>query len=269
MKIAYSSDLHVEFGYYDIKNEDNADILVLAGDICVAESYIQTGCDEFFNQCADEFEHIIYIMGNHEYYHGDVKTSFDKIKNLLSHRKNIHVLNDEYLDIDNFRFICSTLWTDMNQRDPLTDIVIRERMNDFRLIRNGDRLLSPNDCVLMHEASKKFIDSAIHENMFNIVVSHHAPSILSISDDYKDDYHMNGGYKSDLDQWIRDRNIQVWIHGHTHNNVSYQIGNTLVLSNQRGYKGLEKMAEDFKLKSFEIEIGIGIDTGYNDDGWEG
>ena len=36
MKIAIASDLHLEFGDLNIQNTDNADVLILSGDILVA-----------------------------------------------------------------------------------------------------------------------------------------------------------------------------------------------------------------------------------------
>ena len=36
MKIAVCSDIHLEFGDINLKNTENADVLVLGGDICVA-----------------------------------------------------------------------------------------------------------------------------------------------------------------------------------------------------------------------------------------
>ena len=38
MKIAITSDVHLEFGPLDIKNEDNVDVLVLSGDILTAKN---------------------------------------------------------------------------------------------------------------------------------------------------------------------------------------------------------------------------------------
>ena len=36
MKIAVCSDLHLEFGTISLENTENADVLILSGDICVA-----------------------------------------------------------------------------------------------------------------------------------------------------------------------------------------------------------------------------------------
>jgi predicted phosphodiesterase len=62
MKIAYCSDLHLEFGPLELKNEKDADILILAGDICVESSDFPMG---FFENISKEFPLIFYVLGNH------------------------------------------------------------------------------------------------------------------------------------------------------------------------------------------------------------
>ena len=37
MKVALASDIHLEFGQLEIENTENADVLILSGDICVAK----------------------------------------------------------------------------------------------------------------------------------------------------------------------------------------------------------------------------------------
>jgi len=39
MKIALASDIHLEFGDLDLTNDDNADVLILSGDICTAKMF--------------------------------------------------------------------------------------------------------------------------------------------------------------------------------------------------------------------------------------
>jgi hypothetical protein len=64
---------------------------------------------------------------------------------------------------------------------------------------------------------------------------------------------MNGGYRSDLGDFILDRpQIRVWIHGHMHDNFDYQVGSTRVVCNPRGYSGYEQQAENFQLLHVEV-----------------
>ena len=69
---------------------------------------------------------------------------------------------------------------------------------------------------------------------------------------YKDDFHMNGGYVSDLSNLILDNpQIKYWLHGHTHQQVDYMVGETRVMCNARGYAGYEESGFDVNF-TFEV-----------------
>lgn len=155
MKIAVCSDLHLEFGDIDLKNTENADVLILGGDICVAadigkpdpnnfmEGARSNRITDFFKRCSSEFPHVIYIMGNHEHYHGDFATSGNKIKSLLESNmlSNVYLLDKDVKKIGDVTFVGGTLWTDMNKEDALTLFHISRMMNDFRCVENSNRML--------------------------------------------------------------------------------------------------------------------------------
>ena len=64
---------------------------------------------------------------------------------------------------------------------------------------------------------------------------------------------MNGGYSSDLSEFILDHpEIVLWTHGHTHDPFDYEVGTCRVVCNPRGYYGYETSANDFKLKYIEV-----------------
>jgi len=70
-----------------------------------------------------------------------------------------------------------------------------------------------------------------------VVVGHHSPSHLSIHATYRDQHYMNGGYHSDLSNFILDHpQVKLWTHGHTHHCFDYVIGETRILCNPRGYE---------------------------------
>jgi Icc-related predicted phosphoesterase len=86
-----------------------------------------------------------------------------------------------------------------------------------------------------------------------VVVTHHAPTPLSIAKCYKEDRLMNGAFHSDLSEFIMDRpQIKLWTHGHMHNVSDYVVGETRVVCNPRGYVGYEERAINFELKFMEI-----------------
>ena len=155
MRVALVSDVHLEFGFLDIRNTENADVLILSGDILVASALRERDIAEimegkghsetfhrFFRQACDEFKHVIYVMGNHEHYDGDFATTEFRIRSHLAHLRNLHFLEKESVTIDGVTFIGGTLWTDMNKEDDLTMFHVQRRMNDFQIVRNSNRMVT-------------------------------------------------------------------------------------------------------------------------------
>jgi len=156
MKIAICSDIHLEFGDINLQNTENADVLILGGDICVAadigkpdpnnimEGARSNRITDFFKRCSFQFPHVIYIMGNHEHYHGDFATSGNKLKSLLESNmlSNVYLLDKESKKIDDVTFVGGTLWTDMNNDDEMTKFHVTRRMNDFQCVENGNRMVT-------------------------------------------------------------------------------------------------------------------------------
>jgi len=150
MKIALASDIHLEFGPIDLKNDQGADVLVLAGDICVADDFVssrgykrdlaQEYC-RFFDQVCKEFPHVVYILGNHEHYHGDAAKSYTILREHLNY-PNLHILEKEVWRHMGHTFIGGTLWTDMNRGDPITLMHTKGAMNDFRGVVNSARVIA-------------------------------------------------------------------------------------------------------------------------------
>lgn len=269
MKIKLVSDLHLEFADINIKNDGGCDVLILGGDIMIAEELYDhpaTSFDpwsagavadlgrkqqrvqrfrDFLKRVSFQFPHVIYVAGNHEFYHGKWKRTLDILHQECARLSNVYFLECESKKIDDVTFIGGTLWTDMNKGDPLTLHAVRDMMNDFRIIKKEDEgytSLKPVDTVVRHKRMLQYIQSVIegkNDEKF-VVVGHHAPSRLSTHEQYKNDYLMNGAYSSSLEDYIIDHpQIKLWTHGHTHHPFDYVIGETRIVCNPRGYDNHE------------------------------
>ena len=268
MKIKLVSDLHLEFSDINIVNDQDYDVLILGGDICIAQDLhdhpepnntadqaaIANGTGlgrrqmtaqrfrDFFKRCSFQFPHVIYIMGNHEFYNGKFYAGIDYMREELAKYPNIYMLEQDTKIIDDVVFVGGTLWTNMNKRDPLTMHAIETMMNDFRIIRNDFRSYAPMsalDVAIRHDKTLAYIKLVLAENKDKkcVVVGHHSPSFQSVHSMYKHDTLMNGGYHSDLSEFILDHpQIVLWTHGHTHYPFDYKIGETRVVCNPRGYQ---------------------------------
>jgi Icc-related predicted phosphoesterase len=268
MRIALASDIHLEFGDLLLKNEENAEVLILSGDICTAKVFKHKPKEramvkDFFRRCSFQFPHVVYVMGNHEHYDFDIAKTYDRLKAELADLPNIHLLEKETWEHNGTTFVGGTLWTNMNKNDSLTLWHCGQRMNDFQLIKNGNRGISgggyvsrwsAEDSVEDHKKMLDYINITTQDKTKSyVVVTHHAPSSESIAECYKHDTLMNGAFHSDLSEFILDRpQIKMWTHGHMHNQSDYSIGDTRVVCNPRGYIKYESCANSFQLKYMEI-----------------
>jgi hypothetical protein len=157
-------------------------------------------------------------------------------------------MNNQRFTLGNINFVCSTLWTDFDNRNPLVMNSCQYMMNDCNYISYGNRLMTSQDQLALHIKAKNWLFKAClngtMNGLNNFVITHHAPSRQSIHPKYRTgDYAIiNGGFSSDLDNEILDHEITHWVHGHTHTSFDYMIGNTRVIANPHGYRD-ENMAD--------------------------
>jgi Icc-related predicted phosphoesterase len=239
MQIQVMSDLHLEFGAITPKFHPDADILILAGDILVAD-HIQRGSlsprwkhveayDAFLNAAAEHFSRVIMIMGNHEHYNGRFWETAHYIRNRYPW---LVLLDNETVEIGGKKIWGGTLWTSLD-RNPVMANFARNALNDFKLIKyTKERKYSPSDFIKEHDNALSSLKLANAD----IVISHHAPSRVSTPSKYKGDM-LNGAYANSLEEFMLDSNIKLWIHGHMHNSSDYMIGDCRVVCNPRGYTG--------------------------------
>ena len=234
MQINFISDLHLEFGPLEIEPEAG-DVLVLAGDIDIK------GRVDWINTIASKFNHVIYVLGNHEFYNGTMDSIYRKTREGLV--DNVHLLENESITIAGVTFHGATLWSDFLNGNPMSYLQCGRAINDYRLIRAGDgkHRFKPQIAHSLHNISKVFLQENVKEG--DVVVTHMAPSLLSIHEKYKNDMNINGSYASDLSELILDTKPELWFHGHVHTSFDYTVGNTRILCNPRGYVGEELNSE--------------------------
>jgi Icc-related predicted phosphoesterase len=284
MKIQIVSDLHLEFSDINIKNEVNADVLILSGDIMIAQDlHDHAAADfnpyshgafadlgrkqqrvqrfrDFLKRCSFQFPHTFYVAGNHEFYNGKFFAGIDYLREECAKFPNVYFLERDTKVIDDVVFIGGTLWADLNNHDPLTMQAIKDMMNDYRIIRNDHRAyakLSPEDTALRHKLTKEYFKLMLsnHKESKCVIVGHHSPSKLSTHQQYANQYLMNGGYSSDMSQFILDHpQIKLWTHGHTHHPFDYMIGETRIVCNPRGYETEGYSEQSGWDPTFHVEI---------------
>lgn len=234
MKLGIFSDLHNEFSHYIPEDATaEADVIVLAGDIWKKSQGIYWAREMWPKA------EIIYVNGNHEFY-GSRRKDVLALQRIAAKETGVHFLENDSVEIDGVRFLGCTLWTDFNlfgednkhwcMRDA------QRGLNDFRVIHEGNRHFSPIDSVVLHEESIAWLEQKLKHEPFGgktVVVTHHLPSMKSVAERYVDDS-LSACFASKLD-YLLGHSV-MWIHGHTHDSLDYEVNGTRVICNPRGYQ---------------------------------
>jgi predicted MPP superfamily phosphohydrolase len=173
------SDIHVDSTRgWDLPSglsRPRFDVMVVAGDLIPR---MERGVTWLRERVRDR--PVIYVAGNHEFYGTDVDRTVEKAK-LAATGTNIHVLQNDAVQIGDVTFAGATTWTDFSlfgdQQRAMA--IAADRMNDFRKIRIArykQRFL-PMHALARHRESRAFLETEMRKPRSGslVVVSHHAP----------------------------------------------------------------------------------------------
>ena len=112
-------------------------------------------------------------------------------------------------------------------------------MSDFvGMIQHGAALFTPVESERRHAADRAFIEreleAAADAHQTAVVITHHAPTPRSIRPWFQGNA-LNPGFASDMEAVIARHQPPLWIHGHMHDSIDEQLGDTRVLANPGGY----------------------------------
>ncbi len=223
------------------------DVVAIAGDIDVPLTRSLEWIAERFASVP-----LVYVPGNHDFFVIDGEEAFTMLEMIEAGREKaarlgINLLLDDAVEIDGTRFVGGTLWTDMclgagTIGSHMSDAEGRMGMNDYRRIRRPSskypgkrKRIRPIDTIAAHKSTRNFIEATLAEphDGPTVVVTHHAPHPQSLDPARKE---LRWCYASDMSLMLGAPTApELWLHGHIHRAVDYQVGNTRVASNPRGY----------------------------------
>jgi Icc-related predicted phosphoesterase len=225
MRIQIASDLHLEryaekFPDFRGVEKTDADVLVLAGDICKGT--------EIFDLFADWPCPVIYVPGKHEYLP----------KRAVNH-PNIRVLSPGVTAMGNIRFIGCTLWTDYELFGIATRLQTMaecaQKNFDHSVIKaEPNERFSPAEAQALHWAQRHWLTEALALPFdgTTIVITHHAPHPKSVHTDFAS-FMTSSSFVSDLSSLMGTAEIH--IHGHVHASFDYRVKGTRVVANPLGH----------------------------------
>ena len=233
--LQYCSDLHLEFPENKKFVEENpiqkhGDILILGGDIVPFSQ--MDGHKDFFDRIGDQFQHVYWIPGNHEYYYSDIQERSRTFSESI--RTNITLLNNSVISLSTVNLVFSTLWTRIStEKIP----IIENRLSDFFVISSGSLKLSAFEYNQMHDSSLMFIKNSIAHlsGQKNIVITHHVPTFVNYPPKFVNSP-INQAFAVDLNEMICTYEPDHWIFGHSHVNIHpFSLCKTQMHTNQLGY----------------------------------
>lgn len=226
MKLRIVSDLHLERHrdgglclLTEIQHNPDFDVLVVAGDLADANTLQKS-----LRMVARTVEPkpVVYVLGNHELYGGSPESAYADAKEVADSCKNLHVLEQDVLELQGQRFIGCTLW----YPHPVwlqTDY----EMGDFEYIEGFRDWI--HDYA---KSSDRFLRNNIQEG--DVVVTHFLPHLKSILPRFKRSP-INGYFVHNVGDVVEHGGAKLWIHGHTHGSLNYRVGGTRVICNPHGY----------------------------------
>jgi len=224
MQIKLISDIHVEFGHPNslvpgkLPNE-GVDVLVIAGDLAVGykkrlKKALRTFCDRF--------EQVIFVLGNHDYWHSSIERRHESLRNLSSKIDNLHFLEKSSTVIDGQRFIGATGW----YPNSVIAMQMNESWPDQRLIEGKREAI-----ILEHKKTEEFFKNNVQRG--DIVVTHHLP-VKQCAHPRWEHHSCNVFFSSDFDTVIWHQ-PDFWFFGHTHDFRHLTLGDTELICNPYGY----------------------------------
>lgn len=235
MKIQIESDLHINtYAEKQHIEKTDADLIVVVGDV---HYNVAKAVDFLEEQAQSHGKKIIYVLGNHEGEGIGFKGAVDYAKERLAKSQTgiIHLENETHV-IEDVQFIGATYWTNFQlfgEREFYFATHHCKKCNDFETIPD----LSIGNAVKWHDTSYAYIENVLYNNnnqyRKNVVLTHFTPSAHSVAEQFKKD--LLSAYFSNRDEALMGFD-GFWIHGHTHFEFDYMLGDTNVICNPRGYE---------------------------------
>lgn len=206
-----------------IKRQNQAmDVLVVAGDLTDA-NYLAQSLTIICKAVAPK--PVVYVLGNHEYYHSNREDVRDIMTDLGGHITNLHWLDDNHVTLNGTRFIGASLWF---PSDPL-NILYEKAWSDFIYCPTLARWVYAENAD-----SQAYLRANVREG--DVVVTHHLPTRFSIAPEWEGQA-SNRFFLCDMRDVIEEQKPKIWFHGHTHNSFDYPLAATRVICNPYGYEG--------------------------------
>jgi len=254
LQLQVASDLHLEFvrrrfpGARLIRRVDEADLLVLAGDIANGVDVVRA--------FGDWPVPVLYVMGNHEAYGRVYDEERKRLRAACVGTSIVFLDQDVYTtaelvtrfpawaasrqgDLPAVRILGCTLWTGYRYsacgKSHEAQMKFAEwSLTDHRLIKLSEGPFDAQAALACHEADCRWLRRVLAQPFDGntVVVTHHSPSERSVHPRFLGDP-LTGAFVTDLPDLLDQ--VHLWIHGHHHDSSDFVERGCRVVCNPRGY----------------------------------
>ena len=230
MKIIPTSDIHLEHNscFEPIPNKEA--VLIIAGDLSNGTEGIG-----FLEKASKNFKKVLYVLGNHEYYNNSLESLPDRIKKEIYQKdlKNVWLLDNDILVVDDTVFIGTTLWSEVLNQD-IT------KVKDYNSIQTQGKLITSESITEVFYKNVGWLFSVLSfwekTDKKIVVVTHNLPSFKCIHHKFLHKP-LNEFFASHLDKLLEAFRIDCWVFGHTHKSFRRVVYDTELICNPFGYDG--------------------------------
>ena len=271
MRIAYLSDLHIEFesaARHGVARPSNhglssslqkalapakgADLVVLAGDIDVGVAAI-AHADAVARHIGTP---VVYVAGNHEAYGYDLLDLLPRMRSAAWETDGRVI----FLDCNVVRLwlkgralavLGCTLWTDYELAGDASAAMQQadKELSDHKEVGWKGGVFHPTDALALHRDHRAWLSAQIRKLRDEtprpeiLIVTHHAPCREALGERAQS---LGPSYGSDMGAELASWAPLTWIHGHTHHRHLTKIGMATVASAPRGYPGQKNGAGGYR-----------------------
>lgn len=223
-----------EFIWQNYLVDQKSEVIALAGDYSEFNRQTIWLIDSF----AEAYEHVLVVFGNHDHYlvgkqmldtyAKSSKNRLNEVANHFSDRPNVHILQNETVEICGFTFAGSRLWY---------DIKTAENLKFYNLRSNDSKYIFPKPSTIYKKYHEE--DMAFYESLEYVdVMITHVPPVIPPT----------GGKINELYVTpVKKFKSKHWICGHQHLVENFKIEETVFHMNAAGYSSENKVP---RLKTF-------------------
>lgn len=234
ISVQFMSDLHLERHKYNFAAVRTAPTLILGGDIGRFNDY-----DHYrglLTQLCDQFELVILVAGNHEFYgttRAEGLAAAERLTNEPSMGGKLRFLNqkDNRIDLNsNITVLGCTLHSKITSESRLTNDF--KRIQEWTVAKHNEQHNGDLECL---EESLRAIQEREPDRQI-IIVTHYAPVFERVCHPKNELNDVSQCFSSNALEHLRKagllQSVSHWIFGHTHWNTNIKVGGLRLISNQ-------------------------------------